>query len=55
VPAAILRFSPAEGRELDTFRTTGNAGCMIRSVGPEWDAAVAAGVDVALLRENLAL
>ncbi len=28
---------------------------MIRSFGPDWDAAVTAGVDVALLLENLAL
>ena len=46
---------PAEKLELDTIRTTADAGRMIRSFGPGWNAAIAAGVDVALLLENLGL
>ena len=46
---------PAERQALDTIRTTADAGRTLRSFGPDWDAAVADGVDVALLLENLAL
>jgi len=46
---------PAERQALDTIRTTADAGRTLRSFGPGWDAAVADGVDVALLLENLAL
>jgi hypothetical protein len=39
---------------LDEVGTTKEAGRAIRSCGPDWDAAVSLGVDVALLLENVA-
>jgi hypothetical protein len=41
--------------QLDTLRTTADAGRTLPSYGPAWDAAIEFGIDVTLLEHNLAL
>lgn len=40
---------------LSELETTQDAGRMLPSYGPGWDAAIAAGVDVTMIEANLAL
>ena len=42
-------------RTLDTIVTTADAGRMMESHGPAWDAAIDYGIDVSLLERNLRL
>ena len=42
-------------RALDQLRTTEDAGRSLPSYGPDWDAAIAAGVDVTMVEQNLRL
>ena len=46
---------PTRPDSLDTIATTADAGRLMTSHGPKWDAAIAYGIDVTLLARNLRL
>jgi hypothetical protein len=51
----MLAILAAAMRALTELRTTEDAGRSLPSYGPAWDAAIAAGIDVTMLEQNLQL